>query len=182
MIIFNDIKKLPVFLVNTFYNRNIVYEIPMAKDDVIEKLGELFSERCGLFSSPNLYGKFTDVYSFVLKPKRSLISIRSFEQDPAYLNGTLSDTENGGTKIEVKLRPNSVFGILFITLALFAFYHLYQYFFMISGTTNNLFIFLFLVFIMVPILCAMAGTASHSLKENFEKYLGIGDAIPGEGG
>ena len=173
MNIINDIKRLPDFLVSTFYSRSIAYDIQVQKEEIVEKLNTLFTQNSKVFSSPNLYGNFTEYPdSFLLKPKWSMIAIKNFEHDPAYLSGTLSVTENGGTKIEVELRPNSVFGILFIVFTLFALYHLYKYF-LPSGTNNNLFICLFVIVIMVPILCAIAGTASHSLKKNFEKYLEI---------
>ncbi len=79
------------------------------------KLESIFNRKTFDFKY-NLSGKFTDEYKFKATSKWTIgVYIRSFENDPAYLRGTINE-HSKGSEIDVSVRPNSIFiifGIVF---------------------------------------------------------------------
>ena len=88
------------FLLSTFYYKNFIYTTYSTRDDILDKLGILFTEKKRIFTSPNLTGESVNFpYGFEIKPKWSIGVYKGFEQSPAYLKGTISETINNKTKI-----------------------------------------------------------------------------------
>lgn len=159
------------FLLKTFYNEPETYTTVLSKQDIIDMLDSLFAKQNEIFKGPNITGEFIDYPdSFSITRKWSFIAIKNLERKPAYLKAVVREAGNDNIEIDIWTRPNSVFGIFFLTLALFGIYNLY-----ISstsrGTQNDLYGGLFVIFIALPILYFIARTISNSLKEDFKKYL-----------
>src|SRR4051812_44848030 len=94
-------------LYKTFYYNNFSYVVNIPKETVIERLDHLFIEKSGLFSSPNLGGKFVDYPdTFYMTQKWWLGNIRSFEREPAILKGVISKISDTQTRIDIAVRPN----------------------------------------------------------------------------
>ena len=91
--------------------RKYRYETSDSVDDVRGKIESIIHRRWFDFSI-NMTGRFKSENSFRLRPKWSVAIIRWFETSSAYLNGTLSSNENK-TIIDVSIRPNSAFVLLF---------------------------------------------------------------------
>lgn len=91
------------------------YITNLSPDGFKSKLESIFNRKTFDFKY-NLSGKFTDEYKFKATSKWTIgVYIRSFENDPAYLRGTIHN-HSKGCKIEVSVRPNSIFmlfGIVF---------------------------------------------------------------------
>ena len=159
------------FLLRTFYYNNETYYTDSPSEEVTKSIEALLTERKGLFTSPNLTGAFENYpATFTLRPKWSLAFIQNFERRPAYLKGIIHDTENGKTKIEVAVRPNSVLGVLFILFLAFGLYNLFRYF----GSTkdlNTLLLGLFIIIIAIAALIAIARAMTYSLRNSFETYM-----------
>ena len=159
------------FLIKTFYYETTTYIVNTPKETVIQQLDTLFTERSGLFKSPNLRGHFVEFpHSFAMTPKWSPFTIKSFESRAAYLKGVVEDTANGKSVIEIAVRPNSVFGIIFIAFAMCGIYNLIVAF-MSIGTKNNLYGGLLLLIAGLPIEVGMARVTAGGLRSEFEKYL-----------
>ncbi|NNV55251.1 hypothetical protein [Limnovirga soli] len=157
-------------LLKTFYYQKINYEVNYPKEKLVERIDSLFSDKSGLFQSPNLIGEFINFpNSFSLVPKRSLAVIRNFERSAAYLKGTIVETVNGKTKIEILLRPNSIFGMFFLFFVPFSMYNVCIYF-STAGTPNNLYVGLFILIVALPLQFVLARVMANGLRKNFEKY------------
>lgn len=164
------------FLRKTFYFDTTIYIVDMPKETIVQRLDTIFFERNGLFKSPNLSGQF-DEYpdTFTLTPKWSPAIIRNFESRAAYLKGRISETACGKTKIEVSVKPNSVYGILFLPFAAFGIYSLVRAF-TVQGNQSNLYGGLFILIIGLPLLIGFARAMAGGLLSDFEKYLDIQSA------
>ena len=143
------------------------------KETVVQQLDTLFMERSSLFRSPNLRGRFVDYpNSFTMTPKWSSAFIKNFETDAAYLKGIITETDYGKTRIEIAIRPNSVFAMLFLPFAIFGVYNLFRAF-TVHGNENNLYGGLFLLIMALPLIIGMAKGMASGLQADFEKYLNI---------
>lgn len=159
-------------LYKTFYYETFFYILEVPKETVIERLDYLLMERSGLFKSPNLKGKFVDYPdTFYITQKWWLGHIRGLEREPAILKGVITKLSDKQTKIEISVRPNSVFWILAVFFLPYGLYLLYK-----AITTNDLNSTLgglWLTFFALPILYFVARTASKRLRSAFESYMDI---------
>lgn len=161
------------YLIKTFYYETVTYIVNAPKETVVQQLDTLFMERSSLFKSPNLSGQFVDYPdSFTMTPKWSPAFIRNFERRAAYLKGIIRETESGKTKIEIAVRPNSIFGILFLPFAIFGIYNLIKAF-TVQGNQSNLYGGFFLLVIGLPLIIGIAKGMAGGLQEDFERYLNI---------
>ena len=165
-------KKLYSFLYKSFYYETFIYETGMSKERVLERLRYLFEQEKGLFQPPNLRGHFAGEQSFYITPKWSFMSIRGFESDPAVLKGVVSETSPKRSRIEIAVRPNSVFLILFVIFFMVAVFQLVMAF---SGedSNNHFFKLIIIVVAAFPFLVWQATSVSVKIRKNFEDYLGI---------
>ena len=165
-------RKLYNTLYKTFYYNHFVYVVHAPLDTVIEQLDHLFRERSGLFKSPNLSGRFISFPgSFRMTPKWSLGTIENFEKDPAILIGLLSSISDTKTRIDISVRPNSVFLILTIFFLPFGLFKLYEA--ATKQDTESLFVGLWMAVVAVPVLFFFARGASNKLRKNFQQYMNI---------
>ncbi|MEJ8843861.1 hypothetical protein WG954_15830 [Lacibacter sp. H375] len=166
-------------LYKTFYYNHFVYVVHAPLETVIEQLDHLFREKSGLFKSPNLSGRFISFPgSFRMTAKWSLGIIQNFEKDPAILKGLLSSAGDTKTRIDISIRPNSVFLILSIFFLPIGLYNLYQ-----AATTkdaNSLLIGLWMTFVAIPVLFFFARGASNALRKNFQQYMNVRPASEDE--
>lgn len=166
------LRKIYNTLYKTFYYNHFVYVVHAPLHTVIEQLDHLFRERSGLLKSPNLSGRFISYPgSFQMTPKWSLGVIQNFEKAPAILKGLLSSAGDTKTRIDVSVRPNSVFLILSIFFLPFGLYKLYQ-----APTTNDLeslLAGLWMTVVAMPVLFFFARGASNKLRRNFQQYMNV---------
>ena len=168
------------FLIKTFYFDTTTYIVDVPKETIVQRLDTLFFERSGLFKSPNLSGQFVDYPdTFTMTPKWSPTYIRNFERRAAYLKGTITELNGGKTKIEIAVRPNSVFGMLFLPFAIFGIYNLIRAF-TVEGNQSNLYGGLFILLIGLPIIIGIAKAMAGGLQSDFEKYLNIHSRAGGQ--
>ena len=159
-------------LYNIFYFENFTYLVDASKETVIERLNSIFMEKPGRLNHPNLSGKFIDFPdTFYLTQKWWLIHISNFEREPAILKGAISKISDTQTRVEISVRPNSVFLILTIFFLPYGLFNLYR----AVGTndTHGLFIGLWLTFFALPVLFVVARIASKKLRKTFEKYFNV---------
>ena len=139
---------------------------------MVDKLDELFSFKKGLFKSPNLQGKFVDYPdTFFVTQKWWFAHIQNFEREPAILKGVITKKNENETIIEIAVRPNSVFLILFIFFLPFGIYGLYK-----AAVTNELnatLVGLWTLIFALPVLFFFAKNSSNVLRKSFEQYLSI---------
>lgn len=133
----------------------------------------MFTEKKGLFKSPNLTGHFVEYPdSFFITPKWSFAHIRNYETDPAYLKGIIFDTVNNRTKIEITVRPNSVFLIVLVGFLIAAIGRLYK-FLVDKELLVKLLPALFGGIFILGLLSVTAKYFTKSIRSSFERYLEI---------
>jgi hypothetical protein len=139
---------------------------------VLERLRYLFEQENGLFQAPDLCGHFAGEESFYITPKWSFMSIRNFENDPAMLKGVVSEIGLKRSRIEIVVRPNSIFLIFFIILLFFGLFQLTMIF---TGENSNNHFFGAVIIIggALPFWIWQATRVTGSIRKNFEEYLGI---------
>ncbi len=163
-------------LYKTFYYEQFSYVLDTSKENIIERLDNLFMTKSGLFASPNLTGKFVDFpETFYMTQKWSFLNIQNFEREPAILKGVLSKISDTKTHIDISVRPNAVFLILAVFFSSYGLYNLYKS--VILEDTNMPLVGLWLTFFALPVLVLFARNASGKLRKAFEKYM---DAMPVE--
>lgn len=159
-------------LYKTFYYDTFFYILDVPKDTVIERLDHLFMEKSGLFKSPNLRGKFVDYPdTFYLTQKWWFGHIRGLESEPAILKGVITKVGDKQTKIEISVRPNSVFWILAVFFLPYGLFILYSA--ITTSDLNKTLGGLWVTFFVLPILYFIARTTSKKLRTAFEKYMNI---------
>jgi hypothetical protein len=163
------------YLKKTFYYEPSTYIVSNSKQEIIHRLDTLFVEKKGIFKSPNLRGHFSDYpNTFSMEPKWSIGSIQGFERRSAYLKGNILNTQDGKTKIEILVRPNSILGILSLAFLVLG---LYKVFTFLTSQSHpfELYAGLSFIFIFVPIMIVMARISVKTLRQSFEKYLKISE-------
>ena len=159
-------------LYTTFYYTTYSYHLFSPRQAVVDKLDELFSLKKGLFKSPNLQGKFVDYPdTFFVTQKWWFAHINNFEREPAILKGVITKTNENETIIEIAVRPNSIFLILFIFFLPFGIYGLYK-----AAVTNELsatLVGLWTFIFALPVLYFFAKNYSNKLRRSFERYMSI---------
>ncbi|HYE55155.1 MAG TPA: hypothetical protein VD996_09940 [Chitinophagaceae bacterium] len=98
--------------------------------------------------------------------------IRNFERSPAYLKGTISENGPGQTRIEIAVRPNSVFAILFLPFAIFGIYNFIRGF-APKGNPNDFYGGLFMLTVGLPGIIGMCRVTAGKLRSNFENYMNL---------
>ncbi len=100
------------------------------------------------------------------------MSIRNFENDPAMLKGVVSEIGLKRSRIEIVVRPNSIFLIFFIILLFFGLFQLTMIF---TGENSNNHFFGAVIIIggALPFWIWQATRVTGSIRKNFEEYLGI---------
>lgn len=158
-----------------FYFQVFYYIIDAPKEVVIESINHLFMERSHLFKSPNLSGKFVDFpETFYMTQKWWFANIRNFESEPAILKGVITEVNSIQTKIEIAVRPNSIFLILFLFFLPYGGYFLYNA--LITKEFNPLYVGLWTLLFVLPLLCIVAKFCSKRLRKTFEKYMNLSPA------
>ena len=161
-------------LMKTFYRNKIVYITNTPKDEILDLLDTLFTEKKGLFKSPNLTGEFINFpFGFWIKPKWSSMSIQG-GGSPASIKASIIDWDKNKTKIEIIIKPHLGFGIMFILLFVLALYNLFQYL-IIKKSQESLFLSLFLLLVFLPAFFLIIKSTTLNLKNNFQNYLGISE-------
>jgi hypothetical protein len=139
--------------------------------NVSEKLKEL-TRKPWYDAAPNLAGRFNSENSFTLTSKWSILSIGWIERSNAYLRGTLSDY-NDGTRIEVSVRPNSVFVILFYALIMLFTFEVFGM--TVAEGPVWLKLGLYVMFCLILLFCMRLFV--ESLKIKLEKFLNLSPQI-----
>jgi hypothetical protein len=93
------------------------------------------------------------------------------EREPAILKGVITKVSDKQTKIEISVRPNSVFWILAVFFLPYGLYLLYKA--MTTNDLNSTLGGLWVTFFVLPILYFIAKTTSRKLRTVFEKYMNI---------
>jgi hypothetical protein len=159
-------------LYKTFYYETFFYVLDSPKEIIIEKIDHLFVEKSGLFKSPNLRGKYVDYpNTFYLTQKWWFGHIKGLEGEPAILKGVITAVNSTQTKIEVSVRPNSVFWVLAILFLPYGLYTLYKG--IRTNELNTTLGGLWLIFFGAPILYFFAQMTSKKLRTSFEKYMNM---------
>jgi hypothetical protein len=163
-------------LYKTFYYEIFFYVVDVPTEKVVKQLDHLFTEKSGLLKSPNLSGRFVDYPdSFYITPKWSLMIIRNFEREPAILKGVITKLSETQTKIEIAVRPNSIFLILSVILLPVGLFNLYRE--VTTKNLNTIWAVLFLL-IFIPLLYILARVSSNRLRKAFEKYMNVKPVTP----
>ena len=156
-------------LYKTFYYENFTYVVNSSKETVIDRLDHLFMEKSRLLRS-NLNGKFVDFPdTFYMTQKWWLTHIRNFDREPAILKGVLSKISDTQTRIDIAVRPNSVFLIFAVFFLPYGLFNLYRA--VTTKDTNAVFGGLWLTFFVLPLLFMLARIASNRLRRAFEKHM-----------
>ncbi|MGG9963526.1 hypothetical protein [Ferruginibacter sp. SUN106] len=164
---------MPNFFYKTLYFESFTYVTDTTPQLLTGKLEVLFNEKQGWFKSPNLKGEFLEYPAiFSITPKRWLVQIRGGEErEPAKLSGIISSLNTTQTKIDIVVKPNAVYRLLFFVCLPFAVFIIIkslltmEFHFSLLGPWP--FVFgLFFLFIS-------AKNAATKLRNNFEKYLNI---------
>lgn len=114
-------------LYKTFYYDTFTYHLFSPKQTVVDQLNEIFAVNKGTLRSPNLDVKFVDYPdTFFMTQKWWLGHISNFEKEPAILKGVITKKNDNETIIEISVRPNSVYIILFVCFLPFGLYSLYK--------------------------------------------------------
>jgi hypothetical protein len=113
--------------------------------------------------------------SFYITPKWSLMIIRNFEREPAILKGVITKLSETQTKIEIAVRPNSIFLILSVILLPVGLFNLYRE--VTTKNLNTIWAVLFLL-IFIPLLYILARVSSNRLRKAFEKYMNVKPVTP----
>jgi len=159
-------------LYNTFYYEAFFYILDVPKETVIERLDFLLTERSGLFKSPNLKGRFVDYPdTFFLTQKWWLGHIRGLEREPAILKGVITKLSDKQTKIEISVRPNSVFWVFAVFFLPYGLYLLYKA--IRTNDLNSTLGGLWLTFFVLPILYFIVRTVTSRLRKAFENYMNM---------
>ncbi|GAB2815906.1 hypothetical protein [Ferruginibacter profundus] len=164
---------MPNFFYKTLYFDTFTYVTDTTPQLLTGKLEVLFNEKQGWFKSPNLKGKFLEYPSiFSVTPKRWFVQIRGGEErEPAKLSGIISPINATQTKIEIVVKPNAVYRLLFFVCLPFAVFIIIkslltmEFHFSLLGPWPFVFA-LFFLFIS-------AKNAATRLRHSFEKYMGI---------
>lgn len=120
--------------------RRYKYTTHNSVDDVRADIKSIINRRWYDFSI-NMTGRFKSDNSFRVAPKWGLAVIRWIETSSAYLNGTLTSKENK-TIIEVSIRPNSAFVLLFYLMIILFLVELFGHSMFVEGSkTFSLMIF-----------------------------------------
>ena len=148
------------------FTRRYKYTTHNSVDDVRTQIESILDRRWYDFSV-NITGLFKTNGSFTLTHKWSLAIIRWIETSPAYLNGTLS-SEGNKTIMQISLRPNSLFVILFYLMTILFLFELFggSLFVGQSKSFSLLFFALFSV-----ILFGMMQLFTIGLRNRFERIL-----------
>jgi hypothetical protein len=160
------------FLRNTLYGYSCSYTLDVAPDELLRKLNLLFTERAGLFKSPNLRGGFgKDPASFFLTRKWWPGYIRGFgsNPDPVTLSGRISGGGTGQARLEINVKPNFIFLFFLALLLPFAVYQAIA-----LGHSGNLHDdggLLLLMVIAGAFLLLMAKWLADSIRRAMEKFL-----------
>jgi hypothetical protein len=163
-------------LYKTFYYEIFFYVVDVPTEKVVKQLDHLFNEESGFLKSPNLSGRFVDYPdSFYITPKWSLMIIRNFEREPAILKGVITKLSETQTKIEIAVRPNSIFLILSVILLPVGLFNLYRE--VTTKNLNTIWAVLFLL-IFIPLLYILARVSSNRLRKAFEKYMNVKPVTP----
>ena len=159
-------------LYRTFYYDTFTYHLFSPKQTVVDYFDELFIVKKGLFKLPNLVGKFVEYPdTFYMTQKWWLGHIKNFEREPAILKGVITQKNENETTIEISVRPNSVFLILFVCFLLFSIYALYKA--IITKDLNPTLVGMWPLVFALPLLFLFARAASTNLRKSFEKYLNL---------
>ena len=158
-------------LYSAFYYDTFRYHLFSPKQTIVNQIDDLFTLKRGLFKGPNLNGRFVEYPDkFYITPKWAFEYIRNFETKPAYLKGAITEKNNNETIIEISVRPNSVYLILFVFFLPISLYWLYK-----AAITKNLITLLsglWLIFCL-PLLFFFAKNASNKLRKSFESYMNM---------
>lgn len=161
----NLIKKL-------FYYERFQYKIEKPID-VVQAHIEKELER-GVFSyQQNIAGSFTSEHTFKASPIFGT-QISNFERGNSFLKGTLQEQRGKTTLINIDIRPNSVYGILFL-FSLFG--SVLAIITIPFKGLEQLYVGLFFLIVSF-ILFKMAIRVRGSIKKNFEKIINPLSSFP----
>ena len=160
------------YFYKSLYFETFNYYVNLPKQTFIDKLDELFLKKKGYFKKQNLVGKFIDYPdTFIITPKWWFVYIRNFERDPAILKGVATKISDTETKIEIAVRPNSVFLILFVVFLLAGLFTLFK-FGLTTDIRHNLMSTWLLIF-GLPTTLFMGRFAATKLRKSFENYFDL---------
>jgi hypothetical protein len=134
---------------------------------------QLFDKTKGWNFSVNLKGSFTTGNEFEITPKWQLIHIRGGGQSEiASIKGEIFQNEFKQTKVDFKVRPNSIIPVFFILLPVIGIFMLIGG--KAKGNENTVMLIALCLTFLGPILLLVLGhQAKKGLKDRFVDTFGL---------
>lgn len=166
-------KNMFSYLKECFFTSSYEYVLMYPKEQLVERLDHYFKDTKRFYAPVNMTGRFIDgTDTFKVNAKWSIVFIRGFSSDLAYLKGEIADQTPNQTRLKISTNSNIIFLLLFLISITLGFYFIYQG--ISSGEDESNWVGAFFTLLLfAPLMPVAAKKSKNNLKERFTKYFHI---------